>query len=77
MVRQLLAGLVDAALIAVLCYVGFRVALWAAPCDGHMDNCFIMVPLILLFVLIALTVYYVVGYQLFGRTIGRQLLGVP
>jgi uncharacterized RDD family membrane protein YckC len=74
--RKVLASLIDAALTSLAGYLGFRVALWAAPCDGHMDNCFILIPLTVLFVLIGLALYLGLGYRILRNTPGRRLLGL-
>ena len=74
--RKVLAALIDAALTALAGYLGFRVALWAAPCDGHMDDCFILVLLTVLFVLVGLALYFGLAYRVFGTTPGQRLLGL-
>lgn len=74
--RKVLAALIDAALTALAGYLGFRVALWAAPCDGHMADCFILIPLTILFVLIGLALYFGLGYRVLGTTPGQRLLGL-
>lgn len=74
--RKALAALIDAALTALACYLGFRVALWAAPCDGHVDNCFILIPLTVLFIVVGLALYFGLGYRILGTTAGQRLLGL-
>ena len=74
--RQLLAALIDAALTALAGYLGFRIALWAAPCDGHPGNCFVLVPLTILLILAGLSLYFGLGYRVFGCTLGRRLLRI-
>ena len=74
--RKVFAALVDAVLTALAGYLGFRVGLWAAPCKGHLDDCFILTPLIVLCVVAALGLYFALGYVIFRATLGQRLLRI-
>lgn len=70
--RQVLAALVDAVLAAALAFAGFRVGLWSAPCR-NMGSCFPLTPLIIVFVLAGMVLYFGLGYLAWRSTPGQHL----
>jgi len=74
--RSALAAVADGLLVALIGFLAFRFGLWAAPCDRHLDNCAILNPLIVLSVVLALGLYFGLGFGLWRSTPARQLFGV-
>jgi hypothetical protein len=71
--RGVLAALTDALVVAGLGFVAFRLALVTAPCNGNMGDCASLTPLVVLFVLLALVLYFGAGQLLWRSTPGQRL----
>lgn len=74
--RLALAAAVDVAAVAILGFLAFRLGIWGAQCGKHMDNCFILNPLIILLLVVSLGLYFGVGYRVWRSTPGKYLLRV-
>jgi hypothetical protein len=72
--RRTLAAVLDAAMVVVLGYIGFRLAVLIAPCHGNMGSCPTLTPLILLTIILVLVLYFGGGYVLWRCTPGERLL---
>jgi hypothetical protein len=74
--RSVLAALTDALVVAGLGFLAFRLALVTAPCNGNMGSCASLTPIVVLFVLLALVLYFGVGQLLWRSTPGQKLFQV-
>lgn len=74
-IKRAVAALVDAALVAVLGYLGFRLAVPLSGCQD-LSSCPQLTPLIAAAALIAIAIYFLAAYALWGRTFGQRVLGV-
>lgn len=70
--RRALAAVIDVVLVAVLGYLAFRLAVLLAPCKGDMSSCPSLTPLIVLFVVLAVVLYFGLGQLLWKRTPGER-----
>lgn len=65
----------DAGLLALLGYLGFRLALLVAPCKDQ-SSCPLLTPLVVGFVILAALIYLVPGYLAWKTTPAQHLFGV-
>jgi LytS/YehU family sensor histidine kinase len=73
--RTALAALVDVSLAVLLAYLGFRLALWAAPCHDE-SSCPTMIVLSVTFVVLAIATYFGLPILSWKTTLGQRLLGL-
>jgi hypothetical protein len=72
--RAVLAALVDTLAVIVLGFIGFRLAVSAAPCS-NLGDCAILTPVVLVAAVVLIAAYFLVGYLAWHRTPGDRLLG--
>lgn len=70
--RQGAAAAVDAALVGLAAFLGFRFALWSVPCR-QLSDCVILTPLIVVSVVAAVGIYLVAGWLLWRTSAGRKI----
>ncbi len=70
--RRILAVLIDAIAVAILGYLGFRLALALAPCD-EISECAIVTPMVVVLALLFIVSYFLAGRVAFGHTPGERL----
>ncbi len=70
---NVLAGLLDSALCAVVAYVGFLLAQGPANCGTQPGACVALTPWVLLFVCAGLTLYLAVPFAVWRSTLGQRV----
>jgi hypothetical protein len=73
--RRAIAALVDAALVALLGYLGFRVAVPLAGCRD-LASCPPLTPLIAIAALAFIALYFLIAHAFWRRTFGQRLLSI-
>lgn len=71
--RNLLAGLLDSALCAVVAYAGFLLAQRPANCGAQPGACVALTPWVLLFVCTGLVLYLAVPFAVWRSTLGQHV----
>ena len=74
--RRMLAAVIDVVLAAVLSFLGFRLALPAAGCGANEGSCPLLTPLAIVFILLALALYFGAGQVLWKATPGERVAGL-
>ncbi len=73
-VKTALAAAVDTLAVLILGYLGFRLAVAAAPCND-LGECAILTPMVVLAALILVGAYFLGGYLAWQRTPGNRFFG--
>ena len=73
--RYALAALTDVVFASLVGYLAFRAAAWTAHC-GDEGECVILTPLIVLFVVAGLGVYFGLPMRRLGQTVGQRIFRV-
>lgn len=69
-----MAAAIDTLAVLILGYVGFRLAVAAAPCND-LGECAILTPMVVVAALILIGAYFLAGYLAWHCTPGTRLLG--
>lgn len=72
--KTFLAALADTVAVVALGFIGFRLAVSAAPCR-NLGQCTILTPLVLLAGVVLVAAYFLAGYLAWRRTPGERLFG--
>lgn len=74
-VKRAIAALIDAALVALLGYAGFRLAVPLSGCQD-LSSCPQLTPLTVVAALAFIAIYFLGTYLLWHRTFGQRALGL-
>lgn len=74
-IKRVIAALVDSALVALLAYLGFRLAVPVSGCRD-LSSCPPLTPLIAVAALAFIAIYFLAAYACWHRTFGQRILGV-
>ncbi len=75
-IRRAIAALIDAALAALLGYIGFRLAVPLSGCT-ELSSCPQLTPLILVAAIAIIGLYFFTAYVAWHQTIGQIILRIP
>lgn len=70
--KAALAAALDTLAVLVLGYLGFRLAVAAAPC-ADLGECAILTPMVVVVALILIAAYFLAGYLAWHRTPGNRM----
>ncbi|HZU14377.1 MAG TPA: hypothetical protein VFB58_16170 [Chloroflexota bacterium] len=70
--KRVVAAVFDVVAVVILGYLGFRLTLAVIPCR-NLGDCPPLGPLTALLVLVAVAIYFAVGYALWHCTLGERL----
>lgn len=74
-IKRAIAAVVDASLVALLGYLGFRLAVPVSGCRD-LASCPPLTPLIAVTALAFIAIYFLSAYAVWRRTFGQRVLGV-
>lgn len=70
--KTALAAVIDTLAVLILGYLGFRLAVAAAPCKD-LGECTILTPMVIIATLILIAAYFLAGYLAWHRTPGNRI----
>lgn len=70
--KTALAAAVDTVAVLILGYLGFRLAVAAAPCND-LGECAILTPMVVIAALVLIAAYFAAGYLAWHRTPGNRV----